>query len=103
MPSAPFFLRASLHFSSITSKACFQEIAWNLPFLSYLPSVMRNMGVVRRSLPYMILDRKKPLMQFRPRLTGASGSPWVATTRPFWVPTRTLQPTPQKRHGALFH
>src|SRR6478752_2680227 len=40
-------------------------------------------------------------MQFRPRLTGASGSPWVATTRPFWEPTSTEQPVPQKRHGAL--
>ncbi len=40
-------------------------------------------------------------MQLSPRLTGASGSPWVATTRPDWVPTRTEHPVPQKRHGAL--
>src|SRR5690606_39305364 len=40
-------------------------------------------------------------MQFRPRLTGASGSPWVATTLLFCTPTSTEQPVPQKRHGAL--
>jgi len=40
-------------------------------------------------------------MQLRPRLTGASGSPWVATTRPFWTPTSTEQPVPQKRQAAL--
>src|SRR5574337_2602 len=40
-------------------------------------------------------------MQLMPRLTGESGSPWVATTRPFCTPTSTEQPTPQKRHAAL--
>ncbi len=40
-------------------------------------------------------------MQLRPRLTGASGSPWVATIRPSLVPTSTLQPVPQNLHGAL--
>ena len=40
-------------------------------------------------------------MQFSPRLTGASGSPWVATTRSFLTPTSTLQPVPQNLHGAL--
>ena len=40
-------------------------------------------------------------MQLSPRLTGASGSPWVAMMRPFLVPTSTLQPVPQKRQGAL--
>src|SRR5690606_18912691 len=40
-------------------------------------------------------------MQLSPRLTGASGSPWVATTRPSCTPTSTEQPGPQKRHGAL--
>src|SRR5574338_1272810 len=40
-------------------------------------------------------------MQFRPRLTGESGSPWVATTRPFCTPTSTEQPVPQKRQAAL--
>src|SRR5690606_5396495 len=40
-------------------------------------------------------------MQLSPRLTGASGSPWVATTRPSCTPTSTEQPVPQKRHGAL--
>ena len=38
-------------------------------------------------------------MQFRPRLTGASGSPWVATTRPFFTPTSTEQPVPQNPAG----
>ena len=41
------------------------------------------------------------MTQFSPRLTSASGSPWVATTRPFCVPTSTAQPVPQKRQGAL--
>ena len=40
-------------------------------------------------------------MQLRPLLTGANGSPWVATTRPAWVPTRTEHPVPQKRQGAF--
>ena len=40
-------------------------------------------------------------MQFSPRLTGASGSPWVATILPFWTPTSTEQPVPQKRQAAL--
>src|SRR5688572_1236568 len=30
-------------------------------------------------------------------------SPWVATTRLSFVATMTLQPVPQKRHGALSH
>ena len=30
-------------------------------------------------------------------------SPWVATTLPSITPTFTLQPVPQKRHGALSH
>jgi hypothetical protein len=40
-------------------------------------------------------------MQLRPRLTWESGSPWVATTRPFCTPTSTEQPVPQKRQAAL--
>ncbi len=40
-------------------------------------------------------------MQFRPRLTGASGRP-QATTRPRRVPTRTPQPVPQKNGTALY-
>src|SRR5690606_14156252 len=40
-------------------------------------------------------------MQFRPRLTGESGSPWVATTRSFCTPISTEQPVPQKRQGIL--
>src|SRR5574343_760866 len=49
----------------------------------------------------MIVGREWPLMQFSPRLTGASGSPWVATTLPSCTPTITAQPVPQKRQGAL--
>ncbi len=60
MPTAvgPFALSVALHFSSMTSKACFQVIGVNSPFLSNLPSFMRSRGVVRRSLPYWILERK---------------------------------------------
>src|SRR5688572_753819 len=42
-------------------------------------------------------------MQFRPRLTSASGSPWVAMTRLSLTATIAPQPVPQKRHGALVH
>jgi len=42
-------------------------------------------------------------MQFRPLLTGACGSPLVATTRPSRVPTRMPQPVPQKRQTPLSH
>ena len=42
-------------------------------------------------------------MQFRPRLTSASVSPWVATTLPSLTPTITPHPVPQKRHGAFDH
>ena len=42
-------------------------------------------------------------MQFSPRLTSASVSPWVATTLPSLTPTITPQPVPQKRHGAFDH
>ena len=42
-------------------------------------------------------------MQFRPRLTSASVSPWVATTLSSLTPTITPQPVPQNRHGAFDH
>ena len=42
-------------------------------------------------------------MQFSPRLTSASVSPWVATTLPALTPTITPHPVPQKRHGAFDH
>src|SRR5215472_6178843 len=42
-------------------------------------------------------------MQLRPRLTSASGSPCVATTRLSFTATVTPQPVPQKRHGAFDH
>ena len=41
------------------------------------------------------------MTQFRPRLTSACTSPWVATTRLALVATITLQPVPQKRQGAF--
>src|SRR3954447_9480161 len=85
------------------SKASVQEMGVNSPFLSYLPAVLRSIGVVRRSWPYMILERKYPFTQFSPRLTSDLMSPWVATTRLSLVATITLQPVPQKRHGALSH
>src|SRR3954453_20142041 len=87
----------------MTSKASSHETAVNSPFLSYLPLVLRSIGLVRRSWPYMILERKYPLTQLSPRLTSDLMSPWVATTRFSLVATMTLQPVPQNRHGALSH
>src|SRR4051794_9645130 len=87
----------------MTSKASSQDTAVNSPFLSYLPALFRNIGWVRRSWPYMILERKYPFTQLSPRLTSDLMSPWVATTRFSLVATMTLQPVPQKRHGALSH
>src|SRR3954454_16053242 len=87
----------------MTSKASSHETAVNSPFLSYLPLVLRSIGLVRRSWPYMILERKYPLTQLSPRLTSDLMSPWVATTRLSLVATITLQPVPQKRQGALSH
>jgi len=60
MPTAvgPLAFSVALHFSSITSNACFQVIGVNSPFLSYLPPFMRSIGVVSRSFPYWILARK---------------------------------------------
>src|SRR3990170_5247778 len=40
-------------------------------------------------------------MQRSPRFTALSASPRTATTRPRRTPTSTLQPVPQKRHGAF--
>ncbi len=56
--SGPLALSATLNFSAMMSKACSQLIGWNSPCLSNLPSFMRSSGRVRRSLPYMIFDRK---------------------------------------------
>ncbi len=58
MESAPCSLIAFFHFSSMMSKAWSHEIGVNSPFLSYWPFFMRSSGLVRRSSPYMILDRK---------------------------------------------
>ena len=57
-PLGPRFLRASLNFSAMTSKASSHVTGVNSPFLSYLPAVLRSMGLVNRSWPYMILERK---------------------------------------------
>src|SRR6476620_7049206 len=105
MPSAvgPFSFSVALAREAITSKASSHDTGVSSPFLSHTPSFLRKSGVVRRSPPYMILERKYPLMQFSPRLTSASVSPWVATTLPSLTPTITPQPVPQKRHGAFDH
>src|SRR5512133_545747 len=42
-------------------------------------------------------------MQLSPLLTGACGSPLVATILPSLTPTSTPHPVPQKRQGALPH
>src|SRR5215475_4846729 len=99
----PFLARAALNCCAITSKASSQDTWVNSPFLSYLPFFLRRSGCVSRSWPYIILERKYPLTQLRPRLTSALVSPWVATTRPSFVATITPQPVPQNLHGALFH
>jgi hypothetical protein len=59
-PFAPWVgsFSVALTFSAMMSKAASQEIGANSPFLSNLPSFMRSNGRVRRSLPYMILERK---------------------------------------------
>src|SRR5262249_17109656 len=85
------------------SKASSHDTWVNSPLLSYLPFFLRRSGWVRRSWPYITLERKYPLTQLRPRLTSALVSPWVATTRPSLVATMTPQPVPQNRHGALSH
>ncbi len=54
----PSAFSAVFHFSAMMSKAWFQVIGVNSPSLLYLPSFMRSSGRVRRSSPYMILDRK---------------------------------------------
>ncbi|MCY1308102.1 hypothetical protein D9M68_570850 [compost metagenome] len=60
MPTAsgPLSLSTRLNCSAMTSKAWSQDTGANSPSLAYLPSFMRSSGVVSRSLPYMILDRK---------------------------------------------
>src|SRR4051812_21582216 len=105
MPSAlgPLSLSTALARAAITSKASSHDTGVNSPSLSNTPPFLRSRGVVRRSPPYMILERKYPLIQFRPRLTSASVSPWVAMTLPSFTPTMTPQPVPQKRQGAFDH
>ena len=57
-PLGPRFFSASLNFSAMMSKASSQLTGVNSPFLSYLPPVLRSIGFISRSWPYMILDRK---------------------------------------------
>ena len=57
-PAGPFSLRVCFHFWAMTSKAWSQLTGVNSPFLSYWPFFIRSSGVVRRSSPYMIFDRK---------------------------------------------
>ena len=50
---------AAFHFSAMMSKAWSHDIGVNFAVLVInLPSFMRISGLVRRSSPYMILDRK---------------------------------------------
>src|SRR6266702_4611832 len=84
----------SLNFDAIRVIASSQEASTKL-------SPWRISGLVSRSLPYRTLERKYPLMQLSPRFTGAAGSPLVAIILPFFTPTSTPHPTPQKRHGAF--
>ncbi|MNO09068.1 hypothetical protein D3C81_2320370 [compost metagenome] len=56
--SGPLLLSASLYFCAMMSKAWSHVTGWNSPCLSYWPLRMRSNGWVRRSLPYMIFDRK---------------------------------------------
>ena len=60
MPTAvgPFSFSTRLNCPAISSNARSHETGANSPFLSYLPSFMRSSGVVSRSAPYMIFDRK---------------------------------------------
>ena len=57
-PDGPLALSAALNFSAMTSNAWSQETGVNSPSLAYAPSVIRSSGVVSRSAPYMILERK---------------------------------------------
>ena len=57
-PLGPRFFSAALYFSAMMSKASSHDTGVNSPFLSYLPPVLRSIGLVRRSWPYMILERK---------------------------------------------
>ena len=54
----PRFFSAALNFSAMMSKASSHDTGVNSPFLSYLPFALRSIGWVRRSWPYMILERK---------------------------------------------
>ena len=74
--------RISSAFVAMRSYASSQEEGVWTPWWSNFPPFFRMRGFVSRSAPYWILARKYPLMQFRPRFTGAKRSPVVATIRP---------------------
>ena len=60
MPSAvgPFSFSTALARCAMTSNASSQLTGVSSPFLSNTPFFLRSSGVVSRSLPYMILERK---------------------------------------------
>ena len=60
MPTAfgPLAARVAFHFSAMMSKASSQVTGSKSPSLWYSPSRLRSSGVVSRSAPYMILERK---------------------------------------------
>src|ERR1051325_8528051 len=57
-PLGPCFFSAALNLSVITVNASSHDTGVNSPFLSNTPFVLRSMGRVRRSCPYIILERK---------------------------------------------
>ena len=60
MPTAvgPFSFSTRFHCWAMTSNAWSQLTGWNSPSLWNSPLRMRRSGVVSRSAPYMILERK---------------------------------------------
>ena len=60
MPTAvgPFSFSTALARAAMTSKASSHDTGVNSPFLSKASPFLRSSGVVRRSPPYMILERK---------------------------------------------
>ena len=60
MPTAfgPFSFSTRFHWRAMTSKAWSQLTGWSSAVLSNSPLRMRMSGVVSRSAPYMILERK---------------------------------------------
>ena len=104
IPVGPSSLYAFLNCASITSKAFCQLTGSNFPFLSNSPlEFTRKRGCVSLSAPYIILALKYPLIQFKPRFTGAAGSPLTATICSSFVATIIPQPVPQNLQTDLSH